>query len=308
MKSLILLTLLGLPVMASTVTFETPSDLTAYSTTISPPIGSPPVPTASLTQEASVGAGSPASGGLRFVGTTNNTARGAAARRAVAADPTTVATWQTSILVNMREIRDPMGTLNNNEGQLRIGFAAANAIDAAKPWEYFHKSNPSICLRLRARNRTGNPDCLDVELINLQVANGSDQKGGILLQNNSLFFSDWLRVTFTVTRTGATTFGTTYHIESLGADGTAAPQTVLQLTTPVSFTNAALANAATVFSGFTLQGLSLETSGRRTTSPLGPEEEGGRPCLRLRQDSPIPRHPRTVKSCSIDSEQDNRKI
>jgi len=29
--------------------------------------------------------------------------------------------------------------------------------------------------------------------------------------------------------------------------------------------------------GFTPQGLPLETSGRRTTSPLDPEKEGGRP-------------------------------
>jgi len=243
---------LTLTTQAETTPFESPADLALYTTHL----------TANTTfaQEPAIGAGSPASGGLRFQGTTNNNDRGAAARRAVAASPATISTWQSSILVNLREVRHPEGTFDNNQGQLRLGFSADNAIDTAKPWEYFHKSNPSICLRLRARNRSGSPDALDVELVNLQVANGSDTKGGILVQNSSPFFSDWLRVTFTLNRTGATTFGVTYHIESLGLDGTAAPQTVMELTTPVAFTNAALANATTVFSGFTLQGEKLFAS------------------------------------------------
>jgi hypothetical protein len=242
----LLILLLTLTTQAETIPFESPADLALYTTNL----------TANTTfaQEPAIGAGSPASGGLRFQGSTNGDDRGAAARRAVAVSPATVATWQSSILVNMREIRHPDGNFTNNQGQLRLGLAAGNNIDTSKPWEYFHKSNPSICLRLRARNQSGNPNALDVELINLQVANGSDQKGGVLVQNNSPHFLDWLRVTLTINRAGATTFDVTYLIESLGSDGTSAPQTVLELITPATFTNAALANAETVFSGFTLQG------------------------------------------------------
>lgn len=246
---LLLTYLFTLSAQAATVTFESPTDLTAYATTLF---------NGSVTHGPAIGAGNPTTGGIRFQGNTTNNDRGSVSYKAVATSPSTVATWETSILVNVREFNDT----DPDKGDLRFGLSAGSAVNASKPWEFLHKSNPSISLFLKAENKAsdGKVNQFEVELINQLTANGNEQKPSKLTVNNSVHFDDWLRLTLTLNRTGADAFNVSYQLESLGEDGTSAPITLLETATPIALSNPAFANAPTIYEAFTLKTEKLKTT------------------------------------------------
>ncbi len=248
LRATLQIVLLTVTTHAATNSFETAADLTAYTTTVL---------NGAVTREAGVGAGNPASGGIRFQGNTTNTDRGSISYKSVATTPGIVATWETSILINGREFNDT----DPDKGELRFGFTTGTSVNASKPWEFFHKNNPSISLVLKHENKSVDSKVsnLEVELSNCVVA-GTEIKPSKHTANNSIHFDDWLKLTLTVNRTGAGTYTASYRLESLGSDGTSAPVTVFETAAPVALTNATFANASVIYEGFALKTEKLKTS------------------------------------------------
>jgi hypothetical protein len=241
MKKIILgLLFLTSSLLAQTVPFETAADLTAFTTTISS--------NATMSQNAAVGAGNPATGGAKFQGDSGATDRGAVSYKTHPGNGTTFGSYSASVLVNMREANDTIGASNIDKHEVRIGFST-DTVTGSKPWEFFHKNNPSISLLFKAENKPadGKVDQLGAEISSRTTV---ETKYGAVAQNNSVYFNDWLRITLNVIRTSASTFSVSYTVDSLGADGAAAPVNVF---TSSSFTatNANFGSASTVYHGFT---------------------------------------------------------
>ncbi len=228
--------------LAATTTFESPADLAAYSTTVTS--------NATLSHGATVGAGSPPTGGVRFVGNTSATDRGSISYKAVPVTPGIIGTWQTSILVNMALVNDD-GT---DKGELRLGFSTGTSVAASKPWEYFHKNNPGIHVKFTAEEKLteSKDDNLSLEISSSAVA-GTEIKYATAALNQAPTFDHWHRLTLTIERISADTYHVTYLLESLGPTGTSTPVTILQTSAPAVITNTTFANAATVYHGFALK-------------------------------------------------------
>jgi REP element-mobilizing transposase RayT len=248
---LLAIVLLATSASAQTVTFETPADLTAFTSTVTS--------NSTLIQSATVGAGNPVTGGLRYQGNTSNTDRGSVSYKTVAAAPSTIGTWQQSVLVNFREAND--SDPNADKGELRIGFTTGTSVNASKPWEFFNKNNVSIHLVLKGEHKPADSKFSQIaaEMSSAAVV-GTEVKSATVFVNDAVSFEHWLRATFTVQRTGASTFIATFLVESLGADGTAAPVTVIQSASPFVVTNAAFGNAATHYEGFAFKTEKLKTT------------------------------------------------
>lgn len=223
---------------AQTITFESASDLTGYMTIITS--------NATLTQGASFGANS--TGGLCFQGNSGASDRGSISYKPMSGDATTFATYQASMLVNVREANDTSA----DKGELRMGFTTNNAVDTSKPWEFFHKSNPSISLVFKGEHKPAESktSLLSVEMSSLATAGGAETKAGLLTLNPGTgYFEDWLKVTLTITRTGPTTFAASYALDSVGLDGSSPPVNIFS-SSVATFTNAAFGSATSIFQGF----------------------------------------------------------
>lgn len=226
----------SLAVHATTVPFETATDLSDYTTVITS--------NSTLVQGAALGAGDPASGGLSYAGDSGGSDRSFIAYRSL---NQTGNTWTQSILLNPKNF-DALAT---DKCELRIGFATTNTVNTSKPTEFFHKSNPSISLRLNAENKTAESKNRYLEaLLTNRVA--AETNSATSFVNNSVHFDDWLRVSLTIQQNGTDTFATSYIIESLGANGTAPPTVVLS-SAPVTLTNATFAAASTFHTGFAVK-------------------------------------------------------
>jgi len=235
---------------ATTIPFESAADLDAYATVITET-------TATLTQGASFGAGNPVTGGLRFAGDTSGSDRASVSHRPLPGDASTQNSWTTSILVNFNEF----DTLAQDKAELRLGFTTDTNVSPSKPHEFFHKSNPSISLKLNAEHKTSDPG--KIRRLDLEINNrvNNDTKHATTFVNDSIHFDDWLKVTLTIIRTGTDTFDVSYLLESLGTDGTATPFTVLS-TPPVEITNDLFASATTLHTGFAIK------TEKNATTPL----------------------------------------
>lgn len=249
MKAHLLILALATAAHAQTVSFESAADLAGYTTVITS--------NATLTQGSSYGANT--SGGLRFQGNSGATDRGSVSWKALSGNPGTFGTLQASILVNVREANDTSA----DKGEIRLGFtASSNTLDTAKPWEFFSKHNPGISLVFKGEHKPAESktSLLNVEMSSLTAANGTETKQGSLTLNpGTAYFEDWLKVTLTLTRTGASTFNASYTLDSLGSAGVSAPVNVFTSTT-YSFTNATLAAATTAYSGFTAKSEKSKTT------------------------------------------------
>ncbi|MBL9116725.1 MAG: fibronectin type III domain-containing protein, partial [Verrucomicrobiaceae bacterium] len=249
MKRTLALALITTTALAQPVTFEAPSDLTAFTSTVTS--------NSTLVQNVTVGAGNPVTGGLRFQGNTSNTDRGSISYKPVAATPSTISTWQQSVLVNFREANDT----DPDKHETRFGFSAGTTVNSSKPWEFFHKNNIAIHLVLKGENKSteGKNSQIAAELSSSSVV-GSETKFAAAFVNDATSFEHWLKATLTIQRIGADTFTASYLIESLGVDGTAAPVTLLQTAAPVSITNAPFGSATNHYEGFALKTEKLKTT------------------------------------------------
>lgn len=241
-----------LPSFSQTVVpFETEADFTAYTTrlTSNAVLNRTPV---SPEVETNFGTGTPASGGLRFQGNSGATDRGSISFRALTADPATVSTYTTSLLIQPWEANNSA----KDKIELRMGFTSgSDTLDAAKPWEFFHKHNPGISLRFQLDHDTAasKTNLLNVEMTSVTVANGSETKSGALTLNpGTAYDNQWLKLSFTLTRTGSSTFTASYTLDAVGTDGTSAPTNIFT-STAANYTHAPLASAATVYTGFALK-------------------------------------------------------
>ncbi|MCW1886049.1 fibronectin type III domain-containing protein [Luteolibacter flavescens] len=237
---------------AATVPFESEPDLAAYTVTNL---------NGALTRENGIGAGNPVTGGLRYQGNSGGNDRGAVARKLV---PVAQAdgVWTSSILLSPREI----DSSTSDKAEVRMGFAATDTTNASKPWEYFHKNNDSISLTLKAEHKPSDSKTrqIECEITNRVTSEANSMK---LAVNNSAHFDDWLRLTLKMVRSGGNDFSVSYTLESLGADGTAAPVAILS-STPVTLANAPLATAASVYEGF-----AVKTEKSKTTSVFFDDHE-----------------------------------
>lgn len=245
MKRLILALTTAAVASAATVPFETDPDFTAYAVTNL---------NGTLSRANAIGAGNPASGGVRYQGDSSANDRGAIARKPVTVSPSD-GVWTTSILVNARE----MDSSSSDKAEIRLGFSVTDTVNASKPWEYFHKNNDSISLKLKAEHKPSDSKTrqFECELTNRITTEANSLK---LTADNSAYFDDWVKLKLTLVRAGAGSFTASYTLESLGVDGTAAPVTILS-SSPVTLANASLANATTVYEGF-----SPKTEKSKTTS------------------------------------------
>ena len=114
-----------------------------------------------------------------------------------------------------------------------------DTVNASKPWEYFHKNNESISVKLKAEHKPsdGKTRQLECEVNNrVGTSEGGSNK---LTADNSAYFDDWMRLSLKLVRSGGSDFAVSYTLESLGADGASAPVTIFS-STPSVLANASL--------------------------------------------------------------------
>jgi hypothetical protein len=237
---------LALCAAAETFSFDSGTDLASYTMHRSNTAA------VTVTEGAGSGAGNPASGGLTFLSTTTANSTALLLRPDVTG-AAGLNYWQATLLVNPRETDDHAS--GEKKTETRFGFTATKNLptDITKLNEFFHKTNHGISVHFKADHTVGSTDKIRRLEVQLTNNNGTDTNYGKVTLNSSAHFDDWLRVTLTVTRAGTTTFNATYLLESLGPDGTSAPAQ-LGTHTQNGLANANLANAATIHTGFTLNG------------------------------------------------------
>ncbi len=223
---------------ASTVPFESSADLDSYSLFRSN------APDPAIEVVGGVGAGLPATGGLRVTGSSSAKRIGLLLLPEIT-DSGNKTRWTTSLLIAPREVDDISSGEKN--AQVRLGFAASR--NTSNIEKFFNESNQAISLVLKAQHKVG--DATKQRLLEFEGSSrtGSEVKFGKVTVNNAAFFDEWLRATLTLVRTGADTFSVTYKIESLGPDGTGTPTLRAQHTEPL-VTNTSLATTATLSAGF----------------------------------------------------------
>ncbi|RYD45772.1 MAG: fibronectin type III domain-containing protein [Verrucomicrobiaceae bacterium] len=234
MKRLFFVLITATALHSETVPFETESDLTAYTVTNL---------NGAFTRENGIGAGNPVTGGLRYQGNSSANDRGAIARKPIAVTQAD-GVWTTSVLINSRE----MDSSTADKSEIRLGLSVTDTVNVSKPWEYFHKNNDSISVKLKAEHKPsdGKTRQFECELTNRVTTEANAVK---LTVDDSAYFDDWLRLSLTMIRSGGSSFSVSYTLESLGADGTSAPVSIFN-STPVVLANASLASATTVYQGF----------------------------------------------------------
>jgi len=231
---------------AETLTFESPVDLASYT------VHQSHATNVSVSHDLAGGAGNPATGGLTLLSTntSNNTV---VLLRPDVTNPGDFNQWQVSLLLNFRETNDQASGEKKTES--RFGFTATKNLpgDIGKLNEFFHKVNHGISLHAKADHQVGSTEKnrrLEFQLTNY---NGNDTNFGKVTLTDTAHLESWIRVTLTVSRAGATTFNATYVAESLGPDGTSA---LVEIATGTQngIVNTSLGNAATIYSGFTMNG------------------------------------------------------
>lgn len=240
-KKTILPCLLALPWAVTaqiTTTFESADDLAAFTTLVTDA-------TVSATQQAGQGAGSPATGGLRIESTTSQD-RSVVLHRTASATAGAVTVFQQSMLFNARNV-DDMGAVESKI-ETRMGFSVPLTVTGNYK-ELLHKvtANKNMHVKLKAEHKPADSSKLrnlEVEMTNYVT---SETKYGKVTLNNSASFDDWLRLTFTLTRTSGTVFSLGYTLESLGADGTSEPVQLASFT-QANVTGADFGNAGSITS------------------------------------------------------------
>lgn len=157
--------------------------------------------------------------------------------------------FSTSLMVNFKDFYSTSGV--KDKGEIRIGFTTATTVNATKPKEFLNKTSPCFSVRLSGEHQHGTTDRkMETEVVSYTTV---EDKPAALKKTatGAAYFQNWLRLTFTATKSGASTFSITVLVEDCGADGTATPTAIPALGSgPGTVTNATFAADTAVFAAF----------------------------------------------------------
>lgn len=159
--------------------------------------------------------------------------------------------FSTSLMVNFKEFQTATA---KDKSEIRLGFTTSTSVNGSKPHEFLSKTNPCISVKLSGEHQTGTTDRrIQTEVVSFTTG---EEKPAALAKtvNGASYFQNWLRLTFTATKTGASTFSVSISVEDCGPDGMAAPTLIPELTAgPATVTNASFASDTTVFAAFVIK-------------------------------------------------------
>ncbi|TDU69254.1 hypothetical protein EI77_02902 [Prosthecobacter fusiformis] len=225
-------------IQAETNSFESSDDLAGYTLLTTNA-------NVTMVQQAGVGTGNPATGGLKRLSTTSSDTT-ALAHQVASNTAGAVTQWKQSILLNFKDVEEI--TTGEKKAECRIGFISTTT-NSGNLKEFLHKTHKSIHLKIKAEQKPGDNKSRNLEFEGSNFATDKEVKFGGQTFNDSSYFDDWLRVTLTVNRTSASTFSATITLESLGLDGTQTP-VLLRTATQAGLENATMSAASTVYAAF----------------------------------------------------------
>lgn len=209
---------------------------------------------ATVNYAAGTGTGTPATGGiLMFDAAPNGVNEHTAIVYANASlNAASNGVFETSLMVNFKDFYHTDGV--KDKGDIRIGFTTATTINASKPQEFLNKTSPCLSVRLTAEHQHGSADRkLETEVVSFTTI---EEKPAALKKavSSASYFQNWLRLTLTATKTGASTFSITVKVEDCGGDGTDAPIVIAALSAgPSTVTNATFASDTSIFPAFLIK-------------------------------------------------------